>query len=94
VDITAFDPPAPDVFDNSGTSLQRQTYNSAFVDSDTNADWAASSGIGTPCDVSPTAVSLQSFRANDANVNIPMIIVLVLLSAITARWVHCSRSHP
>jgi hypothetical protein len=93
-DTTVFNPSAPSVFDNSGTSLQRKIYNTDFMDSDTSGDWAASSGIGTPCDVSPTAVSLQSFRANNANVNTPMIIVLALLSAITARWVHRSRSHP
>jgi hypothetical protein len=93
-DTTVFDPSVPVVFDNSGTSLQRQTYNTDFMDSDTIDDWVASTGIGTPCDVSPTAVSLQSFRANDTNVNTPTIIVLVLLSAITARWVHRSRSHP
>jgi hypothetical protein len=86
VDITAFDPPAPDVFDNSGTSLQRQTYNSAFVDSDTNADWAASSGIGTPCDVSPTAVSLQSLSAKDTSVKTSVIIILVLLLNTVTVW--------
>ena len=87
-DTSAIDPPAPDVFNNTGRSLQRQTYNTGFVDTDTNADWAASTGAGTPCDVSPTAISLQSFTAKNSRtiVSAPVIGAGALFLSGIALW--------
>ena len=62
-DTTVFNPAAPDVFDNSGATLQRAGYpGPTFTDTNTASDFTASSGTGTPCDV-PTAVKLVSFNA-------------------------------
>ncbi|MCA9936345.1 MAG: lamin tail domain-containing protein [Ardenticatenaceae bacterium] len=73
-DTTAFSPAATDVFDNSGATLQRQTYNTNFTDNDNATDWIASPGVGTPCDVSPTAVTLQSFNTTNSA---PLLAVVV-----------------
>lgn len=62
-DTTIFNPAAPDVFTNNGTTLQRSAYpNGPFVDTDTAADWGGSTGVGTPCDV-PVPVELMGFSA-------------------------------
>lgn len=61
-DTTVFNPSAPDVFDNSGATLQRNGYPTGpFVDTNTAADWAGSTGAGTPCDV-PVPVELMGFE--------------------------------
>lgn len=95
-DTSVFDPPAPDVFNNSGQSLQRQIYSAAnaFVDTDTNADWAGSEdNAGTPCDTSPTAVSLQSFTANSNMLPILLIatLLVLLLGSTAIIWQHKRR---
>lgn len=82
-DTTAFNPAATDVFDNNGTTLQRTSY-PAGPYSDTNAatDWTASTGAGTPCDVSPTAVSLHQLQAeNSLPLQPTFLIALALLAA-------------
>jgi len=83
-DTSVLNPAAPAVFDNSGVSLQRRTYNTAFVDTDTNADWTGSTGAGTPCDVSPTAVSLQSFSTQPTTWPLLLLVVVALLVGGTA----------
>lgn len=83
-DVSVLNPAASDVFDNSGTSLQRRTYNTGFVDTDTSGDWIGSTGSGTPCDVSPTAVSLQSFTSNSNNTFIALIAMAFVLMGGTA----------
>ena len=61
-DTTVFNPSAPDVFDNSGTTLQRNGYPAGpFPDTNTAADWAASTTPGSPCDV-PVPVELMTFE--------------------------------
>ena len=62
-DTAAFDPPASDVFNNTGRTLQRKTYNTDFVDTNAASDWSGSGGAGTPCDVGPTAITLSSLTA-------------------------------
>ena len=66
-DTTWLNPAAPDVFNNSGQSLQRVGYGSlSFTDTNSSTDWASSTslgnGNGTPCDVT-LAVTLADFYA-------------------------------
>jgi hypothetical protein len=61
-DTTVFNPAAPDVFDNTGATLQRNGYpDGPFPDTNTAADWAGSTSPGSPCDV-PVPVELMSFE--------------------------------
>ena len=82
-DVTAFSPAATDVFNNSGATLQRKTYNSSFSDSNTANDWMTSTGSGTPCDVGPTAITLRALNARAAPVS-PLVIALPALGLVAA----------
>lgn len=91
-DTTAFNPPAADVFNNSGATLQRVGYNNGpYTDTNTAADWQGSTGAGTPCDVSPTAVSLRQLNANSLNgvkpaVSLGLLIALLLGTFYILGW--------
>jgi Lamin Tail Domain len=63
-DTSVFNPSAPDVFDNSGVTLQRNGYpGGPFPDTNTAADWAGSTSPGSPCDV-PVPVELMIFEVS------------------------------
>lgn len=91
---TVLNPAAPDVFNNSGTTLQRAGYPSGpFADTDTNADWAGSASPGTPCDVAPPADALPAVTSTDpANgaTNVPtttnIVITFTEPVSVTASW--------
>lgn len=87
-DTFAFNPAATDVFNNSGTTLQRQTYNTNFTDTDTANDWVASSGVGTPCDVGPTAVTLQTTSIANGT---PLALLAVVVGLLGATAVTVTR---
>ncbi len=80
-DVTVLNPAAPDVFNNSGATLQRTVYNTGFVDTDTNADWVASTGAGSPCDVSPTAVTMRDLSASSVPSPAPIAFGVLGLTA-------------
>ncbi len=86
-DTTVFDPAAPDVFDNSGKTLQRMTYNTDFTDTDTAADWAASSGSGSPCDVGPNVLSLRTLTAYPVQpgLTLPLVGLLTISGLLIYR---------
>lgn len=74
-----FNPSAPDVFDGTGTTLQRNGYPDMMANNGDATDWA--SVAGTPCDVSPTAASLVEFVATPSR---NMSYVLFGLAAVLA----------
>lgn len=80
-DTTIFNPSAPDAFDNSGATLQRETYNTNFTDTDTADDWNVSVGAGSPCDVGPNALTLRSLRASSGPGALPAAGVVALSMA-------------